>query len=328
MKTRTLGKDLIVSEMGLGCMGLSFSQPPFPTKEEAIKFLREAYEQGVTFFDTAEVYGPFDNEELLGEAFKDIRDKVVIATKFGFSFDGKNITGVDSSRENIMRAIEGSLNRLQTDYIDLYYQHRVDPNTPIEEVAQVMKELMEQGKIKHWGLSEASAKTIRKAHAVCPVTALQSEYSMFWREAETKVMPTLEELGIGFVPFSPLGRGFLTGTIKPGHIFPEGDFRNTVPRFNTPEYLENNFKLVKYVEELAEQKNTTPAAVALGWLLSQKPWIVPIPGTKKIERLKENNSGINVMFSKEELENIKKMLDTIELVGHRYNEATESRVDK
>ncbi|AVN60271.1 aldo/keto reductase [Mesoplasma entomophilum] len=328
MKTRTLGKDLIVSEIGLGCMGLSYSQPPFPTKEEAIDFLRNAYEEGVTFFDTAEVYGPFNNEKLLGEAFKDIRDKVIIATKFGFSFDDKNVTGVDSSRENILRAIEGSLKRLQTNYIDLYYQHRVDPNTPIEEVAQVMKELIEQGKIKHWGLSEASANTIRKAHAICPITALQSEYSMFWRDAETKVMPTLEELGIGFVPFSPLGKGFLTGTIKPGHVFPEGDFRNTIPRFNTPEYLENNFKLVKYIEELAEAKNTTPAAIAVGWLLAQKPWIVPIPGTKKIERVKENNSGSEIIFTKEELQNIKQILDQIELIGHRYNDLNESRIDK
>ncbi|ATZ21470.1 aldo/keto reductase [Mesoplasma tabanidae] len=328
MKTRTLGKDLVVSEIGLGCMGLSFSQPPFPTKEEAINLLRKAYEEGVTFFDTAEIYGPFDNEEILGEAFKDIRDKVIIATKFGFSYEGRNITGVDSSRENILRAVEGSLKRLKTNYIDLYYQHRVDPKTPIEEVAQVMKELMEQGKIKHWGLSEASANTIRRAHAICPVTALQSEYSMFWREAEVKVIPTLEELNIGFVPFSPLGKGFLTGTIKPGHVFPEGDFRNTVPRFNTPEYLENNFKLVKYIEELAKIKNTTPAAIAIGWLLAQKPWIVPIPGTKKIERLKENNSGAQVTFSKEELKNIKIILDHIELVGNRYNDLNESRIDK
>ncbi|ATQ35410.1 aldo/keto reductase [Mesoplasma entomophilum] len=328
MKTRTLGKDLIVSEIGLGCMGLSYSQPPFPTKEEAIKFLRNAYEEGVTFFDTAEVYGPFNNEELLGEAFKDIRNKVIIATKFGFSFDDKNVTGVDSSRENILRAIEGSLKRLQTNYIDLYYQHRVDPNTPIEEVAQVMKELIEQGKIKHWGLSEASANTIRKAHAICPVTALQSEYSMFWREAETKVMPTLQELGIGFVPFSPLGKGFLTGTIKPGHVFPEGDFRNTIPRFNTPEYLENNFKLVEYIKKLAEAKSTTPAAVAIGWLLAQKPWIVPIPGTKKIERVKENNSGSQISFTKKELQNIKQILDQIELIGNRYNDLNESRIDK
>ncbi|PPE04577.1 aldo/keto reductase [Entomoplasma ellychniae] len=328
MKTRTLGKDLIVSEVGLGCMGLSFSQPPFPSKKEAVKFLRQAYEKGVTFFDTAEIYGPFDNEEVVGEAFKDMRDKVVIATKFGFSFDNRKVTGLDSSRDSILRAIEGSLKRLQTDYIDLYYQHRVDPKTPIEQVAEVMKELYEQGKIKHWGLSEASPKTIRRAHAVFSVTALQSEYSMFWREVEKEILPTLEELKIGFVPFSPLGKGFLTGTIKPGHIFGEGDFRNTVPRLNTPEYIEHNFKLVSYVEQLAISKQTTPAAVAIGWLLSQKPWIVPIPGTKKITRVEENISGAMVKFTKEELDNIKKILDSIELLGHRYSQENENHIDK
>ncbi|AKX34631.1 aldo/keto reductase [Spiroplasma litorale] len=329
MNKRVLGKGLEVSEIGLGCMGLSFSLPPFPKKEEAVKFLREAYEEGVTFFDTAEIYGPFNNEEIVGEALKDVRDKVVICTKFGFSYDenGKP-NGLDSSRKNILRAVEGSLKRLQTNYIDLLYQHRVDPNVPIEEVAEVMKELIKEGKIKHWGLSEASAKTIRKAHSVCPVTALQSEYSMFWREAEEKVMPTLEELGIGFVPFSPLGKGFLTGAIKPDHVFSKDDFRSTIPRFNNKEYIKKNYELVKFVEELAEEKNTKPAAIAIAWLLQQKPWIVPIPGTKRIERLKENNSAVNVSFSSEELVKIQKYLDDIELVGNRYSEANEKMIDR
>ncbi|ASZ09011.1 aldo/keto reductase [Mesoplasma chauliocola] len=329
MNTRKLGKTLEVSEIGLGCMGLSFSQPPFPPKEEAIKFLKEAYNQGVRFFDTAEIYGPDTNEEIVGEALKDVKDKVIIATKFGFKFDeSRRQIGLDSSREAILKALEGSLKRLQTDCIDLYYQHRVDPNVPIEEVAEVMKELIEQGKIKYWGLSEASANTIRRAHAVCPVTVLQSEYSMFWREAEEKIIPTLEELGIGFVTFSPLGRGFLTGSIKPGHVFPEGDFRNSIPRFNTPEYVQKNYELVEYIEALAAKKQTTPAAIAIGWLLAQKPWIVPIPGTKNLERLKENMSGAKVFFTKEELAEIKQRLDNIEILGHRYGEQTEKAVDK
>ncbi|WP_026389600.1 aldo/keto reductase [[Acholeplasma] multilocale] len=328
MKTRILGKGLEVSEIGLGCMGLSMSFPPFPTREEAVKFLRDAHKQGVTFFDTAEVYGPFENEELLGEAFKDIRSEVVIATKFGFKFvDGKNV-GVDSTKENILRAVEGSLKRLQTSYIDLFYQHRVDPNVPIEEVAIVMKELIETGKIKHWGLSEASASTIRRAHAICPMTAVQSEYSMFWREPETKIFDTLKELGIGLVPFSPLGKGFLTGTVKPGEMFGEGDFRNTIPRFNNPDYLAANMKLVEFVKELAVAKDTTPAAIAIGWVLAQGEWIVPIPGTKKIERVIENNSAANITFTKQELNDIKERLDHIEILGHRYSEANEKHIDK
>lgn len=328
MKTRKLGKDLIVSEIGLGCMGLSFSFPPFPTKEEAITFLREAYKRGVTFFDTAEIYGPFDNEEIVGEALKSVRDKVVIATKFGFKYDGNKVIGLDSSETNIRRAVEGSLKRLQTDYIDLYYQHRVDPEMPIEEVAKVIKQLMVEGKVRHWGLSEASAKTIRKAHSVCPVTALQSEYSMFWREPEKEIIPTLEELGIGFVPFSPLGKGFLTGTVKPGQIFGEGDYRNTIPRFNTPEYFQANMKLVDYVKELATAKQSSPAAVAIAWILAQKPWFVPIPGTKKINRLEENLSAAEVSFTETELNEIKKHLDAIKLTGHRYSEAAEKQIDK
>lgn len=328
MKTRTLGKNLIVSEIGLGCMGLSFSFPPFPSKEEAITFLRAAYQKGVTFFDTAEIYGPFVNEEIVGEALKPFRDKVIIATKFGFKYEGDKVVGLDSSEANIRRAIEGSLKRLQTNYIDLFYQHRVDPNTPIETVAKVIKQLMAEGKVRHWGLSEASAKTIQKAHSICPVTALQSEYSMFWREPEQEIIPTLEELGIGFVPFSPLGKGFLTGTVKPGQLFGEGDYRNTIPRFNTPEYFKANMKLVDYVKELAIKKQSTPAAIAIAWILAQKPWFVPIPGTKKISRLEENLSAIKVEFTEKELIEIKKHLDTIKIVGHRYSDFAEKQIDK
>lgn len=328
MKRRTLGKDLIVSEIGLGCMGLSFSFPPFPSKEEAITFLRAAYQKGVTFFDTAEIYGPFVNEEIVGEALKPFRDKVIIATKFGFKYEGDKVVGLDSSEANIRRAIEGSLKRLQTNYIDLFYQHRVDPNVPIETVAKVIKQLMAEGKVRHWGLSEASAKTIRKAHSICPVTALQSEYSMFWREPEQEIIPTLEELGIGFVPFSPLGKGFLTGTVNPGQLFGEGDYRNTIPRFNTPEYFKANMKLVDYVKELAAKKQSTPAAIAIAWILAQKPWFVPIPGTKKISRLEENLSAIKVEFTEKELIEIKKHLDTIKIVGHRYSDFAEKQIDK
>ncbi|MCL6429059.1 Aldo-keto reductase IolS [Spiroplasma sp. JKS002669] len=328
MKTRTLGKDLVVSEIGLGCMGLSFSFPPFPSKEEAITFLRAAYQKGVTFFDTAEIYGPFVNEEIVGEALKPFRDKVIIATKFGFKYEGDKVVGLDSSEANIRRAIEGSLKRLQTNYIDLFYQHRVDPNVPIETVAKVIKQLMAEGKVRHWGLSEASAKTIRKAHSICPVTALQSEYSMFWREPEQEIIPTLEELRIGFVPFSPLGKGFLTGTVKPGQLFGEGDYRNTIPRFNTPEYFKANMKLVDYVKELAIKKQSTPAAIAIAWILAQKPWFVPIPGTKKISRLEENLSAIKVEFTEKELIEIKKHLDTIKIVGHRYSDFAEKQIDK
>ncbi|AXK51794.1 aldo/keto reductase [Spiroplasma alleghenense] len=329
MKTRKLGQGLEVSEIGLGCMGLSFSLPPFPSKEEAIQFLRDAYyKEGVTFFDTAEIYGPFDNEEVVGEAVKPFRDKVVIATKFGFAYNGREVVGLDSSEVNIKRAITGSLKRLQTDYIDLYYQHRVDPKVDIKDVAKVMKKLKESSQIRHWGLSEASAKTIRAAHEVFPVTALQSEYSMFWREVEKEIIPTLEELKIGFVPFSPLGKGFLTGTVKPGHIFEPGDFRATIPRFNTKEYFEQNMKLVEYVQELAKSKNTSPPAVAIAWILAQKPWFVPIPGTKKFSRLQENNLAVKIKFSEAELKEIKSRLDSIEIAGHRYSEASESQIDK
>lgn len=328
MKTRTLGKGLVVSEIGLGCMGLSFSFPPFPSKEEAIAFIRTAYDKGVRFFDTAEIYGPFVNEEVVGEALRPYRDQVVIATKFGFKYEGDQVIGLDSSEVNIRRALEGSLKRLQTDYIDLFYQHRVDPNTPIETVAKVMQQLMDEGKIRHWGLSEASAKTIRKAHEVCPVTAVQSEYSMFWREPEQEIIPTLEELGIGFVPFSPLGKGFLTGTVKPGQVFGESDYRNTIPRFNTPQYLEANMKLVDYVKELATKKQTTPAAIAIGWILAQKPWFVPIPGTKKVNRLEENLSAAEIEFTPQELTDIKEHLDGIKIVGNRYSDFAQKQIDR
>ncbi|WP_031542008.1 aldo/keto reductase [Mesoplasma photuris] len=328
MKNRVLGNSLEVSEIGLGCMGLSMSFPPFPPDEVSIKFLRDAYDQGVTFFDTAEIYGPYKNEILLGKAFKDMRSKVIIATKFGFKYENGQSVGLDSSRENILNALEGSLKRLQTSYIDLYYQHRVDPNVPIEEVAQVMKELIEQGKIKHWGLSEASASTIRRAHKICPVTAVQSEYSMFWREPETKILDTLKELKIGFVPFSPLGKGFLTGTVKPGAIFGEGDFRNTIPRFNNPEYLEANMKLVDFVNNLAIKKSTTPAAIAISWVMAQGDFIVPIPGTKSLDRLKQNLGASEVKFTQEELKAIKIELDKIKIIGQRYSEVNEKQIDK
>ncbi|AKU79606.1 aldo/keto reductase [Spiroplasma turonicum] len=329
MKKRILGKNLEVSEIGLGCMGLSFSLPPFPEKKESIKFLLEAYNEGVTFFDTAEIYGPYINEELIGEAFKDIRDEVVIATKFGFSYDdNNNVIGVDSSRKNIIRMVDSSLKRLKTTYIDLLYQHRVDPNTPIEDVADTMKILIKEGKIKHWGLSEASANTIRKANEICPLTAVQSEYSMFWRNVEKEILPTLEELNIGFVPFSPLGKGFLTGNIKPGNKFLKGDFRNTVPRFNNPDYLEKNYELVKYLEIIANKKNTSTASIALAWLLHKKDWIVPIPGTKKLNRLVENISSTQIIFSTSELNEIDKKLNEIKILGNRYNDVYENLIDK
>lgn len=328
MKKRILGNKLEVNEVGLGCMGISMSFPPFPARDEAIKFIQDAYKAGVNFFDTAEIYGPYENEEVIGEAIKPFRKNIILATKFGFKYENSKPVGLDSSRKNILNALEGSLKRLQTDYIDLFYQHRVDPKTPIEEVAMVMKELIEQGKIKAWGLSEASASTIRRAHAICPVTAVQSEYSMFWREPETKIIPTLKELGIGFVPFSPLGKGFLTGTVKPGEIFGEGDFRNSIPRFNIPEYLEQNFKLVDYVKEIAESKNVTPATIAIAWVLNQGEFIVPIPGTKKLERLMQNIDASNIKFTEDELKNINKKLDEIKILGHRYSAASESQIDK
>lgn len=329
MKTRFLGKDgLEVSSIGLGCMGFSQSYPPYIPKEEAINVIRRAVELGVTFFDTAEVYGPYTNEELVGEALKPYRDKVVIATKFGYDLENNKMDASGrpitlSSNPNVIRkAIEGSLKRLRTDHIDLYYQHRVDPDTPIEEVAETIKSLIKEGKVLHWGLSEASAATIRRAHAVCPLTAVQSEYSMWYRNAEKEILPTLEELGIGFVPFSPLGKAVLTGRFNKNTHFDKTDFRSQIPRFN-PENLQHNMQLVEYVENMAKTKNVTPAQIALGWLLAQKPWIVPIPGTKKVKRIQENIGGTLVQFTSEELMQIREKLNAIEIVGARYPEEQE-----
>jgi len=334
MNKRKIG-NLEVSSIGLGCMGFSQSYPPFIPKEEAIDVIRKAVELGVTFFDTAEVYGPFKNEELVGEALKPLRNEVFIATKFGFEIgsnddykDGFRPIGLSSKKTHIKRAVEGSLKRLQTDHIDLYYQHRVDPDTPIEEVADTMSELINEGKILAWGLSEAGANTIRKANAVCPVTAVQSEYSMWYREPETNgVLATLEELGIGFVPFSPLGKAVLTGRFNKDTKFENNDFKSTIPRFSS-ENWEHNVKLVDYVNELANKKNCTPAQIALSWLLHQKPFIVPIPGTKKVTRIQENIISENITFTSEELSEIRQQLDSIKLIGNRYNEAQEKLINK
>ena len=326
MKHRTLGKsNLEVSALGLGCMGMTFSYPPFPGKGEMISLIRAAVDRGVTFFDTAEVYGPFTNEELVGEALAPIRKQVVIATKFGFRFgpDGKQL-GQDSRPETIKRAVEGSLRRLNTDVIDLVYQHRVDVNVPIEDVAGAVQELIQQGKIKHFGLSEAGVKTIRRAHAVQPVTALQSEYSLWFRRSEAEVMPTLEELGIGFVPFSPLGKGFLTGKIDEKTTFERGDFRNIVPRF-TAENRKANQTLVDQLETIAERKRATLAQIALAWLLAQKPWIVPIPGTTKLNRLEENIGAVGVELTPEDLREIEQATSQITVQGARYPEELERR---
>ena len=334
IQTRKL-RDLEVSSIGLGCMGFSQGYPPFLPKEESISVIRKAVELGVTFFDTAEVYGPFVNEELVGEALKPLRDEVKIATKFGFVIgqddnykDGARTTTLCSKKEHIIKAVEGSLKRLQTDHIDLYYQHRVDPDTPIEEVAETVSELIKQGKVLHWGLSEAGANTIKKANAVCPLTAVQSEYSMWFREHEKDgVIDTLEELGIGFVPFSPLGKATLTGRFDKNTKFENTDFRSTIPRF-APENWEKNVKLVEYVNNLAKEKNVTPAQIALAWLLHQKPFIVPIPGTKKVSRIEENMSAQNLAFTNEELKDIRQHLDSIELVGNRYSDSQEKLINK
>ncbi|HJF84965.1 MAG TPA: aldo/keto reductase [Megamonas hypermegale] len=329
MKTRFLGKDkLEVSSIGLGCMGFTQSYPPYLPKDEAISVIRQAVEAGVTFFDTAEVYGPYTNEELVGEALEPYRDKVVIATKFGYDIENNKMDAagrpiaLSSNPKVIRRAVEGSLKRLRTDHIDLYYQHRVDPDTPIEEVAQTVQDLIKEGKVLHWGLSEASAATVRRAHAVCPLTAVQSEYSMWYRNVEKELLPTLEELGIGFVPFSPLGKAVLTGRFNKDTKFDKTDFRSQIPRFN-PENLAHNMELVSYVEDLAEAKNATPAQIALGWLLAQKPWIVPIPGTKKISRVQENIGGTDVEFTPEELMKIREKLNSIDIIGARYPEEQE-----
>lgn len=317
MQKRKLGNEgLEVSALGFGCMGLSFGYGPATNKEDAIKLIRRAFELGVTFFDTAEAYGPFDNESLLGEALEPFRDHVAIATKFGFK-EGKTALGLDSRPENIKAFTEASLKRLKTDVIDLLYQHRVDPNVPIEDVAGTVKELIQQGKVKYFGMSEAGAQTIRKAHAVQPVTALQSEYSLWWREPEKEIIPTLEELGIGFVPFSPLGKGFLTGKIDQDTTFDKTDFRNVVPRFQE-ENRKANQVLVDLLTNIAKQKNSTPAQIALAWLLAQKPWIVPIPGTTKLHRLEENVGSVHITLSVDDRNEINQAVSKIEVQGARY----------
>jgi len=326
MKQRKLGKGgLEVSALGLGCMGMSFSYPPFPDRQEMISLMRTAFERGITFFDTAEVYGPFTNEALVGEAVAPFRKQVVIATKFGFRFapDGKQL-GQDSRPETIKQAVEGSLKRLKTDVIDLLYQHRVDVNVPIEDVAGTVKDLIHQGKVKHFGLSEAGVKTIRRAHAVLPVAALQSEYSLWFRRPESEVIPAVEELGIGFVPFSPLGRGFLTGQIDDKTTFDRGDFRNIVPRF-TAENRKANQTLVDLLGRIAKRKGATPAQIALAWLLAKQPWIVPIPGTRKVNRVEENIGAINIKLTPDDLREIDDATAKITVHGERYPEELERR---
>jgi aryl-alcohol dehydrogenase-like predicted oxidoreductase len=330
MQKRKLGKsNLEVSALGLGCMGMSFGYGPAGDKQEMISVIRAAVERGVTFFDTAEVYGPFTNEELVGEALSPFRKQVAIATKFGFKLDpntGKQ-AGLDSRPEHIKEVAEGSLKRLKTDVIDLFYQHRVDPNVPIEDVAGAVKELIQQGKVKHFGLSEAGVQTIRRAHAVQPVTALQSEYSLWWREPEAEVIPTLEELGIGFVPFSPLGKGFLTGKIDEKTTFDSSDFRNIVPRFS-PEARKANQAVVGLLGRIAAQKKATPAQIALAWLLAQKPWIVPIPGTTKVSRLEENLGAVNIKLTADDLREIDSAASRIKVEGARYPEHLQKMVGR
>src|SRR5271157_504548 len=330
MQKRKLGKsNLEVSALGLGCMGMSFSYGPPKDKQEMTSLLRAAVERGITFFDTAEVYGPFLNEELVGEALAPFRKQVVIATKFGFDLNPdldprgmKGAPGLNSRPERIKLAVEGSLKRLKVEVIDLLYQHRVDPNVPIEDVAGAVKELIEAGKVKHFGLSEAGVKTIRRAHAVQPVTALQSEYSLWWRKPEQEVIPTLEELGIGFVPYSPLGKGFLTGKIDENAKFDSSDFRSTLPRF-TPEALKANQALIDLLGGIAKRKNATPAQIALAWLLAQKPWMVPIPGTTKLNRLKENIGAVSIQLTPQDLRDIDAAASKITVEGARYPERLE-----
>ncbi len=327
MKKRSLGKSgLEVSALGFGCMGLSFGFGPATEKNEAIKVIRAAYEDGVTFFDTAEAYGPYVNEELLGEALAPVRDKVVIATKFGFK-NGIPSQGTDSTPERIKAVADAALKRLRTDVIDLFYQHRVDPNIPIEDVAGTVKDLIREGKVRHFGLSEAGAATIRRAHTAQPVTALQSEYSLWWREPEKEIIPTLEELGIGFVPFSPLGKGFLTGAIKEDTKFDKSDFRNIVPRFNQ-ENRKANQALVDALDHIAEQKKATKAQIALAWLLAQKPWIVPIPGTTKLHRLEENLGSASVTLTAEDLKTIRDTISAIDVQGERYPAQLQNLVNR
>jgi len=330
MKTRKLGRSgLEVSAMGLGCMGMSFGFGPAMDKKDGIALIRAAVERGVTFFDTAEVYGAYTNEELVGEALAPFREQVVIATKFGFKIDpatGKQ-AGLDSRPEHIKEVAEASLKRLQTDVIDLFYQHRVDPNVPMEDVAGAVKQLIQQGKVRHFGLSEAGVQSIRRANAVQPVTALQSEYSLWWREPEKEVIPTLEELGIGFVPFSPLGKGFLTGKISEDTQFDKSDFRNIVPRFS-PENRKANQAVVDLLAKFAQKKKATPAQIALAWLLAQKPWIAPIPGTTKLHRLEENIGAVNIELSPEDLRELDAATSKIQVQGARYPEELQKMVGR
>ena len=331
IQKRKLGKsNLEVSTLGLGCMGMSFSYGPPKDKKEMISLIRTAVERGVTFFDTAEVYGPFINEELVGAALEPLRSEVVIATKFGFKIDPtgkKRWNGVDSRPEHIREVAEASLKRLRTETIDLFYQHRVDPQIPMEDVAGTVKDLIQEGKVRHFGLSEAGVEAIRRAHAEQPVTALQSEYSLWWREPEKEILPLLEELGIGFVPFSPLGRGFLTGKMDENTKFDSNDFRMTLPRF-TPEARKANLALVALIERIAEKKNATPAQIALGWLLAQKPWIVPIPGTTKLHRLEENLGAAAIEFTSDELKEIDTAASQITIQGNRYPDHLQKMTQK
>ena len=331
MQKRKLGNsNLEVSALGLGCMGMSFGLGPAADKQEMISLIRSAVERGVTFFDTAEVYGPFTNEELVGEALAPLREQVVIATKFGFRPDpkgGSRWSGLDSRPEHIQEVADASLTRLKTDVIDLFYQHRVDPNVPIEDVAGAVKDLIQQGKVKHFGFSEAGVRTIRRAHTVQPVAALQSEYSLWWREPEAEVIPTLQELGIGFVPFSPLGKGFLTGKISEDTQFDKSDFRNIVPRF-TQENRKANQAMVDLIGKFAQQKKATPAQIALAWLLAQKPWIVPIPGTTKLHRLEENLGAVAIELTPEDLRQLETAASKIPVQGARYPEEFQKLVGR
>ncbi len=326
MNTRQLGSSgLEISALGYGCMGLSQSYGEPSDRDHAIRIIRAAVERGVTLFDTAQVYGPFTNEDVVGEALAPFRDEVVIATKFGFNLGETG--GLNSRPDHIRKTTEDSLRRLRTDHIDLYYQHRVDPDVPIEDVAGTVKELIAEGKVKHFGLSEAGVQTIRRAHAVQPVTALQSEYSLWWREPEEEILPVLEELGIGFVPFSPLGRGFLTGKIDEDTTFVDSDFRHTLPRFDA-ENRKANQDLVDVVKRIAEQKEVTPAQIALSWLLSRKPWIVPIPGTTNLDRLEENLGAVDVVLTPDDLGDMEQALDDISIQGDRYNASTQQMIDR
>ena len=327
IRKRKLGHDLEVSEIGLGCMGMSFGYGEVHDLKPMTELMHKAIDLGITFFDTAEIYGPYINEELVGQALKPFKNRVIIATKFGFDIqDGQSI-GLNSRPEQIRKVAEASLKRLQVDAIDLFYQHRVDPQVPIEDVAGTIKDLIQEGKVKHFGLSEVGVEMIRRAHAVQPVTALQSEYSLFWREPEQQILPVLEELGIGFVPFSPLGKGFLTGKIDTSTSFSQNDFRSTVPRFSEGN-LKKNLSLVEVVKQFALEKNCEPSQIALAWVLAQKPWIVPIPGTTKINRLQENAGAVNVSLSPEDLQKIDKVLSKIEIAGERYAPASQKMINR